>query len=260
MTEAEIAGIASWITEAGLEGGKETVLFEGFCRRAAVGGLPLARAIVIIDTLHPIYEGRAFRWERGKPEAELVEYGSSNEGELAERWRKSPLYRVWQSGGSLLRVRVTPESIAEFPTLAEFSETSIVDYLVNRFSPDGVIGEMDCFYAQWMTDREGGFSDDDIAALQRLTPFLGLAIKSASLARIAETLVETYLGRDAGRRVLSGRIARGVADRIDTVLWFSDLRDYTRIADTSAPEDIIPLLDDYTDAIVSAIHGNRETC
>ena len=106
--------------------------------------------------------------------------------------------------------------------------------MVNRFSPDGVIGEMDCFYAQWMTDREGGFSDDDIAALQRLTPFLGLAIKSASLARIAETLVETYLGRDAGRRVLSGRIARGVADRIDTVLWFSDLRDYTRIADSSA--------------------------
>ena len=47
-----------------------------------------------------------------------------------------------------------------------------------------------------------------------------------------------------------------MADRIDTVLWFSDLRDYTRIADTSPPEDIIPLLDDYADAIVSAIHDN----
>jgi adenylate cyclase len=258
MTETEFADIASWVTRTGLKGGKETALVEGFCGRAVAGGVPLARAIVIIDTLHPIYEGRAFRWERGKPETELVEYGSTNEGELAERWRKSPLYRVWQSNESLLRVRVTPESIAEFPTLAELSEASIVDYvaMVSRFSADGVIGEMDCFYAQWMTNREGGFSDDDIAALERLTPFLGLAIKSVSLARIAETLVETYLGRDAGRRVLSGRIARGVADRIDTVLWFSDLRDYTRIADTSPPEAIIPLLDDYADAIVSAIHGN----
>jgi adenylate cyclase len=258
MTETEIADIASWVTRAGLKGGKETALVEGFCRRAVAGGVPLARAIVIIDTLHPIYEGRAFRWERGKPETELVEYGSTNEGELAERWRKSPLYRVWQSNESLLRVRVTPESIAEFPTLAELSQASIVDYvaMVSRFSADGVIGEMDCFYAQWMTDREGGFSDDNIAALERLTPFLGLAIKSVSLARIAETLVETYLGRDAGRRVLSGRIARGVTDRIDTVLWFSELRDYTRIADTSPPEAIIPLLDDYADAIVSAIHGN----
>ena len=99
----------------------------------------------------------------------------------------------------------------------------------------GAIGEMDCFYAGWMTDREGGFSDADVATLERLTPFLGLAIKSASLARIANTLVETYLGRDAGQRVLQGRIARGVADRIKTVLWFSDLRNYTRISDSAQP-------------------------
>ena len=188
----------------------------------------------------------------------MEEYGSSAEGELAERWRRSPLYRLWRSGDSLLRVRVTPESIIEFPTLAELSEGSIVDYvaMVNRFAADGVIGEMDCFYSMWMTDSAAGFSDDDIAALTRLAPFLGLAIKSASLARIAKTLVETYLGRDAGRRVLTGRIQRGVADRIDTVLWFSYLPDYASVADTSPSDEIIPLLDDYADAIVSAIHDN----
>ena len=67
------------------------------------------------------------------------------------------------------------------------------------------------------------------------------------------TLMQTYLGRDAGRRVLSGRIMRGVADRIDTVLWFSDLRGFTRITDMT-PKQIIPLLNDYADVIVSAIH------
>ena len=258
MTEAEIAAIASWIAQAGLQGRAETALVEGFCRRALAGGLPLARAIAIIDTLHPIHEGRAFHWERDKGETKAEEYGSSDEGELAVRWHGSPLYRLWRSGDSLLRTRVTPESIAEFPTLAELSEGSIVDHLamINRFAADGVIGEMDCFYSLWMTDRAAGFSDDEVAALERLAPFLGLAIKSASLARIAKTLVETYLGRDAGRRVLTGRIQRGVADRIDTVLWFSDLRDYTRVADTSSPDEIIPLLDDYADAIVSAIHEN----
>jgi adenylate cyclase len=85
-------------------------------------------------------------------------------------------------------------------------------------------------------------------------PFLGLAVKSASLARIAETLVQTYLGRDAGRRVLSGRIARGISDKIEAVLWFSDLRNFTRISDTAPPDEIIPMLDDYADAIVSAVH------
>jgi adenylate cyclase len=48
---------------------------------------------------------------------------------------------------------------------------------------------------------------------------------------------------------------RGVADRIDAVIWFSDLRGFTRITD-SAPEQIIPLLNDYADVIISAIHAN----
>jgi len=70
------------------------------------------------------------------------------------------------------------------------------------------------------------------------------------------TLMETYLGRDAGRLVLSGRIMRGVAERIEAVIWFSDLQGFTHVTD-SAPEQVIPLLNDYSDAIVSAIqeHG-----
>src|SRR5262249_56190114 len=58
----------------------------------------------------------------------------------------------------------------------------------------------------------------------------------------------------AGRRVLSGRIMRGVADRIDAVIWFSDLRGFTRITD-SAPEQIIPPANDHADVIVSVIHA-----
>ena len=197
-----------------------------------------------------------FRWERDKLAATVSEYGRSTEGEAAERWRRSPHYRLLETGESLMRRRVTAETEREFAPFPALWEAAITEFVatVNRFSADGAIGEMDCFYAGWMTDREGGFSDSEVATLERLTPFLGLAIKSASLARIANTLVETYLGRDAGRRVLQGRIARGVADRIKTVLWFSDLRNYVRISESAPPEEIIPLLDDYADAIVSAIH------
>jgi adenylate cyclase len=258
MTEAEIAKLASWLAKVGLEGRSETVLVEGFCQRVAAAGLPLARAIVFIDTLHPIHEGRAFRWEREKPEATLTEYGRSTEGEAAERWRTSPWFRLLQDGESLLRRRIPADGDLEFPMFADLRVAAITEFvaILNRFAADGAIGEMDSFYSSWMTDREEGFSEDEVAALKRLTPFLGLAIKSVSLARIVEALLETYLGRDAGRRVLQGRIARGVADRIKTVLWFSDLRNYTRISDTSPPEQIIPLLNDYAEAVVTAIHQN----
>jgi adenylate cyclase len=73
--------------------------------------------------------------------------------------------------------------------------------------------------------------------------------------RIARTLVEVYLGHDTGERVLSGRITRGVAERIRTAIWFSDLRGYTKITDTAPPEQIIPLLNDYSGIVIGAVRG-----
>ena len=79
-------------------------------------------------------------------------------------------------------------------------------------------------------------------------------LKCVSLSRIAETLVEVYLGKDAGRRVLQGRISRGTAERINAVLWFSDLRGYTSLADSIEPAEVIPLLNDYAEVVISAVH------
>jgi adenylate cyclase len=63
-----------------------------------------------------------------------------------------------------------------------------------------------------------------------------------------------YLGKDAGQQVLSGRISRGVTERISAVLWFSDLCGFTTIADNSPPDEIIPLLNDYAEIVISAVH------
>jgi adenylate cyclase len=112
MIEKELAALTSWIASVGLEGAGETALIEGFCSRAVAAGLPLARAIVFIDTLHPVHEGRAFRWERDKSEATVSEYGRSTEGEAAERWRRSPYYRLLETGDSLMRRPVTAKRSA----------------------------------------------------------------------------------------------------------------------------------------------------
>ena len=64
------------------------------------------------------------------------------------------------------------------------------------------------------------------------------------------------LGRDAGQRVLQGRIRRGVAEKITAVLWYSDLRDFTRITDRASPEQIIPFLNDYAEAVIASIYDH----
>src|SRR6201999_1570585 len=87
-----------------------------------------------------------------------------------------------------------------------------------------------------------------------MVPVLGLAIKSAAQVAIARTLGRVYLGRDASEQVLRGRISRGVTERINAVLWFSDLRGSTAISETVAPDEIIPFLNDYAQAAIDAIH------
>ena len=259
MNETAFSELAAWVTEAGLIGRSESELMVGFCQRVADAGVPLARAIVILDTLHPIYEGRAFRWRADLPgEAEVIDYGRTNEGEAAESWRRSPFYHLLQSGGTLLRRRLAAGEPVDFSSVAQARDEGMTDYLalIRRFAAEGVIGEMDCVYSSWATDAADGFNDGAVLALQRLAPFLKLAVKSAALARMAETLAQTYLGRDAGRRVMSGRIVRGVAEKIGAVLWYSDLHGYTEISDNSPPEQIIPLLNDYAEAVVSAVHAN----
>jgi adenylate cyclase len=267
MNELFFAELSAWLTQAGLAGTSETEIVSGVCDRCVAAGLPLARTVLLIDTLHPVHEGRLFRWGFDSAQAPLVEYGrTSPDGlaasgfdpkdvEAAARWRNSPFYRMLQTGESLLRRRLNIATKDEFAGLSDMYAEGLTDYvaIISRFAAAGTLGEMDGVYSSWATKAEAGFRDYQIAALERLVPYLALAIKSVSLARIAGTLMQTYLGRDAGQRVLSGRILRGVADRIEAVVWFSDLRGFTRITDT-APEQAIPLLNDYSDVIISEIH------
>ena len=258
MNQADTDRIADWVIRRGLEGVPEADLLRDFCLKCGNAGLPVQRGLMFIDTLHPVHEGRIFRWRGdGKEEEAVRDYGpSGGQDAVAESWRKSPFFHLLQTGGEELRRRIGFGEPADYAVIQEMKDAGHTDYLafVHRFSADGSIGEMDCVSSAWSTDHPEGFGEAGVVALRRLVPALGLAIKNAALARISATLVEVYLGRDAGRRVLDGRIQRGVADRIDAVLWFSDLRSFTTITDTSRPGEIIPLLNDYADAVITAIH------
>ena len=258
MDDKSINEIADWLVARGLAGDDEVSLLHGFCERCVAAGMGLTRGVAIIDTLHPVYEGRAFFWAGDKQlETAVSEYGPSEEGENVEGWHRSPFYHLLRSGKSEMRRRLEAGETKDFEVLGELQSEGQTDYLamIQRFDREAAIGEMDCFLSRWLTARPGGFSDAEVAALRRLVPALGLAIKSASLARVAESLVEAYLGRDAGRRVLQGKMSRGTVEKINAVLWSSDIQGYTPLSETIASDQLIPLLDDYAEAVISAVHG-----
>lgn len=246
--------IMNWLAGAGLSGLAETDLVRQFCERSRAAGLELSRGIVFIDTLHPVFEGRGFRWSDVESnESDAFEYGSTSEGEAAENWQRSPFYTMLQTGQNELCIDSDDEHFRMTTKLVGDGHKHFATF-IHRFGDAGIIGEMDCVYSLWCMRRQNGFNEDALRAMRDLVPLLGLAVKSAAHARIARTIGHVYLGRDAAERVLSGRISRGVADRINAVLWFSDLRGSTAIGETMDPSEIIPFLNDYADAAIGAIH------
>ena len=140
---------------------------------------------MVIDTLHPLYEGHAIRWFRDQPETKRTEYGRTNRGEASESYRRSIYYRLLMGSETHLRRRLTPEAHRGIQQSRSILAAGMTDYLgiMNKFAAEGTVGDMDCVYSGWETDRPEGFTEAEVMALRRLSPFLAMAMKCASLGR-----------------------------------------------------------------------------
>jgi class 3 adenylate cyclase len=70
---------------------------------------------------------------------------------------------------------------------------------------------------------------------------------------IASGLLRTYLGHDAGNRVYSGAVERGTVDGLRSVLWYADLRGFTRISDVSSGAAIVEMLNDTFETLTAPL-------
>ena len=251
--------LMNWLAHQGLTGLPENDLLRGFCQRCRAEGLELSRGLVFIDTVHPIFEGRGFRWNDTETnESDVFEYGSTSSGDAAQNWRRTVFYHLLERGHNEIAIDLADCDKFDFSMIDEVAAKGHKHFIafVHSFGEAGTMGEMDCFYSYWTTRRDEGFGEQGIAALRDLVPVLGLAIKSHAHAEVARTLGRVYLGRDASEQVLRGRISRGVTEKIKAVLWFSDVRGSTAISESLSPDEIIPFLNDYAQASIDAIHDS----
>ena len=168
------------------------------------------------------------------------------------------------SGIPFLRRRLTgADALVDFPILEELRDRDATDYLsyAVRFGdlePDeqdvnsGLLGS-------WATDRASGFSGRDIQSLLRIQQRLAVACKVTINDQTARTILTTYLGPDAGEKVMNGQIKRGDGQTIHAVIWYSDLRNSTKLAASMPAEDFLDLLNAYFECTAGAVlaHGGE---
>ena len=256
MDLAPRLNLINWLVGQSLTGLPDNDLLRGFCERCCAEGLSVSRGLVAIDTLHPIFEGRGVRWNDGETnEADSFEYLPTNEGEAAENWRRSVFFHMLENRQDEIRLDLADRG-RDFSMIGDLVDKGHRHFVgfVHRFGEAGTLGQMDAVYTYFTTRSDDGFGERSLAALRDLVPVLALAIKSAAQVDIARTLGRVYLGRGASEQVLGGRITRGVTERINAVLWYSDLRGSTGISESIGPDEIIPFLNDYAQAVIDAIH------
>ena len=92
-----------------------------------------------------------------------------------------------------------------------------------------------------------------MALLKAALPALSLAVMSYAGHTIASSLLAAYLGDDAGRRVHSGAIERGSAESLRAVLWYADIRGFTGIADVTAGDATVELLNEVFETLTASL-------
>src|SRR6267143_3558455 len=241
--------IDRWILGEGPHIDSEVELFDELCWRLLGDGVPLWRATLHMGTLHPLIRGVGARWLR---ELKIIEEFRILHGNEATReYLQSPI-RAAIERGTPFRRRLL-EDTPEYPLLTKLRKAGATDYFalaLNRtFRLFPVVA--------WATDLPSGFSDADIATLEDINPALAAIVETRAVRRISANLLDTYLGPQAGRRILAGQIRRAEGERLRAVIMMTDLRGFTALSDQLPGDEVIELLDDYFDAIATPIENRK---
>lgn len=242
--------VYGWLETSGARCASVRDLLHELCTRLANTGIPLARASIVLRTLHPEILASAYIWQAESQEVQLLERGHDSLRTAA--YLESPVKSIVDGSPGIRRRLADPACPRDYSILEDLAEQGITDYLVLPI----VFGDGSHYAASWATKAPGGFSDPQLARLAALMPVYSLVLEVLARRRIAHDLMQVYLGRASAERVLQGAVQRGSNETIDAAIWFSDLRGFTALADRLPADTLLDLLNDYFEHVVMPIQGH----
>jgi adenylate cyclase len=258
----DLGGLRLWLVKQGLL---------GLPVKVYDGGFPMKRVQMGMYTLHPRYGSHTFVW---RPDGDATKHIPRDRAiQSHDVYLKSPVHHMRSRGLLALRRRLDTGDPDEFVLFPELRAEGLVDYAARLVPYDpsqvealakglGAAGDavapggaLDGIFFSCATDRPEGFDEGQLDQVVEALPYLALSVKSRLTYDVASTVLQTYLGRDAGHRVLTGAIERGSAEAIRAVIWFSDLRGFTKLTDSLPRDVLIATLNDYLEAMAAPVEA-----
>jgi adenylate cyclase len=209
-------------------------------------GVDVSRVTTGVPILHPQIFSFSGLWQLGKG---VTERSYRSEPDVAATLSNSPIGIAYQGRGPLRCDLSAPPQEREFAILAELRREGMTDYIVHSVPfADGSYKALSL-----ATTRPGGFNGDELALFEAMIPAIAFNLEVQALRRTARTLLDTYVGRQSGGRVLEGQIRRGTGETIPAVIWLCDLRGFTSLSENLPGDVLIDLLNSYFGSMCDAV-------
>ncbi len=243
----------NWLMDDACKAKTTKQLVASLTEALIAAGVPLWRLRLFIRTLNPQLFATLFTWQRGIDG--IAEFQTSHEAMYEPRFTDSPIVYILNGEGGVRRKLEGENPELDFPVLKDLLEKGATDYVAMplRFS-DGQINIL-----MLVSDQPGGFSTEHLGQIFEVLPNLSRLLEAYALRVSALSLMQTYIGTDAGQRVMDGLVKRGDGENLHAVIWFSDLRGSTQLAASLPREAYLAALNQYFDCAAGVVieHGGE---
>ncbi len=197
--------------------------------------VPVDRGFVSFDVTHPLLVVGLLQWT---PEDGARFDGMTRDvaADRRQEYLDSPIYPLREGLAHCVRVQLTdPAEAGRFAVSASLAERGFTDYVGLPIQVEGKRSAVVAF----ATRARGGFDGAAMRSLETAAWAFRPVILQRRWQSMAMILARTYIGPSTGLRVIEGALQRGDVARRDAVVWFSDLRDFTRLSMTLEPAALV---------------------
>ena len=247
--DGTMGGLHDWFLTEAWRAETPEALTAAFGHALNAAGIPVWRIQVGLRTLHPQLIGENYTWRRDGDGIRTSR--TTRETVRSEMFLHSPLAPIFAGAGAVRRRLLGEHADPDYPILRELAAAGATDYVAFPMAfPDGQMNAI-----TFATRARSGFGTAGLAAIGESLGLLGRLYEAHIQRSNARTLLETYLGRRSGGRVLEGSVHRGDGEDIEAAIWLADLRDSTTMIERLPRPLYLDMLNVFFDATAGSVAG-----
>lgn len=213
-------------------------------------GIAIQRLSILAWSLHPLIAGKHYIWE--KDQDDILTHAPTYEIHDHPAYINSPLRHVSNGLGGVRQRLNSDNPHNSFPIMEDLRAKGATDYVAMPLPfSDGRTNVLTL-----TSDHPDGFTTANLGLVFECSAVIARFYEVFMQRENAQVLLETYVGKRSGARVLGGEIRRGDGDEIDAAIMFCDLRNSTSLEEQLGRTAYIALLNDFFETVSGLVHEN----